>query len=97
MKAHIYLPAKTAMQSGKNKTKAWILEFKSLRLQYVEPLMKWIGGRETQSQIKLYFTTREEACKYAQKQGLDYYVSEPQFPVLKSKSYSDNFRADRLR
>ncbi|MGI4852181.1 MAG: ETC complex I subunit [Janthinobacterium lividum] len=97
MKAHIYLPAKTSMQSGRHKTKNWILEFKTSRLQYIEPLMKWTGTRETQSQVKLYFATCEEACQYARQHGLDYNVSEPQSPAFKPKSYSDNFRADRLR
>lgn len=85
------------MQSGRHKTKNWILEFKISRLQYIEPLMKWTGARETQSQVKLYFATCEEACQYARQQGFDYDVSEPQPPVFKPKSYSDNFRADRLR
>ena len=97
MKARIYLPAKTSMQSGRHKAKIWILEFETPRLQYIEPLMKWTGTRETQSQVKLYFTTCDEACQYARQRGLDYEVFMPQFLTFKPKSYSDNFRADRLR
>ena len=97
MHAHIYLPAKTSMQSGRCKLKAWILDFSISRLQYIEPLMNWTGTYETQSQVKLYFKTCEEACQYAQKHQLTYYVSTPQTLLFKAKSYSDNFRANRLR
>lgn len=97
MKARIYLPAKTSMQSGRHKSKIWILEFETPHLRYIEPLMLWTGAQETQSQVKLYFATCEEACHYAQQCGFTYDVAVPQTPVFKPKSYSDNFRADRPR
>ena len=97
MHVHIYLPAKTSMQAGRCKSKAWVLEFDTPRLQYIEPLMNWTGTRETQSQVKLYFASCEDACRYAQKNQLPYHVSTPQVRLIKPKSYSDNFRANRLR
>ncbi len=97
MKALIYKPAKTAMQSGKSKTQAWILEFRPSQAQYIEPLMGWTGMRDTRPQIKLYFATAEEACEYAQAHRIDYRVILPASPTFKPKSYGDNFRADRIR
>ena len=62
--ARIYKPAKTAMQSGKGKTKAWILEFEPSVSTQVDPLMGWIGGGATNDQVKLYFNTKEEAVAF---------------------------------
>ena len=38
--ARIYLPTKSAMQSGKGKTEKWVLEFVSQKSKY-NPLMGW--------------------------------------------------------
>ena len=39
MLARIYRPAKTAMQSGKAKTKDWVLEFEPASARRSDPLM----------------------------------------------------------
>jgi NADH dehydrogenase (ubiquinone) Fe-S protein 4 len=89
-KAKIYKPAKTAMQSGKRNSKKWLLEFDTLNLS-VNPLMGWMSSKDTLSEIKLRFTTRDEAVDYAKKNNIDYYIIEPQKIKLVKKSYSDNF------
>ena len=49
----IYQPAKTSMQSGQAKTRYWQLEFKQNNAKKNDPLMGWVGGAETTTQLKL--------------------------------------------
>jgi len=89
-KAKIYKPAKTPMQSGKRNSKQWLLEFDTLNLS-VNPLMGWMSSKDTLSEIKLKFESKNEAVDYAKKNNIDYYIVEPQKTKLIKKSYSDNF------
>ena len=89
-KAKIYKPTRTAMQSGKRNTKKWLLEFDTLDTG-VDPLMGWESSKDTMSEIKLEFSSKEQAIKYAKKNDLDFYIIEPQKRKILIKSYSDNF------
>ena len=77
--ARIYKPCKTAMQSGKAKTKDWLLEYISSD-RSVDDIMGWTSSSDMYaSEVKLYFATREEAIAYADKNGIlyDLIESEP--------------------
>ena len=89
-KAKIFKPTKTAMQSGTRNTKNWLLEFDTLNTG-INPLMGWETSKDTMSEVKLEFSTREQAINYAKKNDIDYYVIEPQKRKIIKKSYSDNF------
>ena len=89
-KAKIYKPTKTAMQSGMRNTKNWILEFDTLDTG-VDPLMGWETSRDTMSEVKLEFSTKEQAVNYAKKNNIEYYIIEPQKRKIIKKSYTDNF------
>ena len=89
-KAKIYRPAKTAMQSGKKKTKTWLLEFDTLN-PGINPLTGWETSIDTMSEIKLEFSTKELAINYAKKNNIDYYLVEPKKRRIIKKSYADNF------
>ena len=89
-KAKIYKPSKTAMQSGKRNTKNWILEFDTLNTG-INPLMGWETSKDTMSEVKLEFSSKEEALIYVKKNNIDYYIVEPQRAKIVKKSYSDNF------
>ena len=89
-KAKIYKPTKTAMQSGTRNTKNWLLEFDTLNTG-VNPLMGWESSKDTMSEIKLEFSTKEQAVNYAQKNNIEYYIVEPQKRKIIKKSYTDNF------
>jgi len=89
-KAKIYKPSKTAMQSGKRNTKKWILEFDTLK-NSINPLMGWETSKDTMSEVKLEFSSKEEAISYVKKNNVDYYVVEPEKSKIIKKSYSDNF------
>jgi len=92
-KAKIYKPSKTAMQSGVKKTKNWILEFDTLNTG-INPLMGWESSNDTMSEVKLEFSSKEEALNYVKKNDIKYYIVEPQKRKIIKKSYSDNFLKD---
>ena len=78
------------MQSGTRNTKNWLLEFDTLNTG-INPLMGWESSKDTMSEVKLEFSTREQAINYAKRNDIDYYVIEPQKRKIIKKSYSDNF------
>ena len=92
-KAKIYKPAKTAMQSGNRNTKNWLLEFDTLNTG-INPLMGWETSNDTMSEVKLEFSTKEQAINFAKKNNIIYYIVEPQEKKIIKKSYSDNFMKD---
>ena len=85
MKAKIYKPSKTAMQSGRSK-------FNNTRNQKKDSLMGWNGGSNTISQVELKFATKEDAIKYAKKNDIEYVVLESSERKVITKSYADNFK-----
>ncbi len=89
-KAKIYKPTKTAMQSGTRNSRNWFLEFDTLD-KGINPLMGWISSKDTMSEIKLEFSTKEQAVSYAKKNKINYYVIEPKKRKIIKKSYADNF------
>lgn len=91
MHVRIYQPAKTAMQSGRARTKKWRMTFDESAPKFVEPLMGWIGMRDTMQQLDLCFSTKEEAVAYATKKGYDFRVMEPKKRQIAPKSYAENF------
>ena len=78
------------MQSGTRNTKNWLLEFDALNTG-VNPLMGWESSKDTMSEIKLEFSTKEQAVNYAKKNNIEYYIVEPQKRKIIKKSYTDNF------
>ena len=89
--AKIYLPAKTATQSGYGNTKLWVLEIESNELDYKSQLMGWNGSKNTAKQIKIKFDSCEEAKKYAIKNNLKYRIIPHHERSIRKKNYSVNF------
>ena len=54
-RAKIFIPSKTAMQSGRGKTKKWVLAFDTKNTK-TNPLMGWESGDDTMSEVVLNFT-----------------------------------------
>ena len=95
MTARIYLPARSATQSGQAKDK-WVFEYEPESPQAIEPLMGWTSSIDMKSQVRLRFDTKEEAIAYAQRNGVAYRVEEPKPTQRKILSYSDNFLPNRI-
>ena len=90
MRARIYLPPKSAMQSGRA-GREWVLHTDSDAPERADRLMGWIGGGDTQSQVFLYFPTKEEAIAYAERNAIPYDLEIPRERRLKIKAYAYNF------
>jgi len=95
MLARIYKPTRNAMQSGRARTKKWVLEFEPETPRAIEPLMGWTSSDDMRQQVSLDFDTREEAVAYAEANGIAFQVFEPHVQATRPRSYSDNFRFDR--
>ena len=95
MTARIYRPSKSAMQSGRGKTKGWVLELSSNAKLSADPVMGWTSVNDTDGQVKLEFDTREKAIAYAKREGLDFIVEEARERKRLVKSYAENFADDR--
>ena len=89
-KAKIYIPTKTAMQSGKGKNEKWILKFETKNTG-INTLMGWESSIDTLSEVKLEFSSKESAIIYAKKNNIEYNIIEPQKRKIVKKSYTDNF------
>ena len=92
-KAKIYIPSKTAMQSGRGKTKKWILKFES-KHDVTNPLMGWESNDDTMGEVFLEFSTKEKAIEYAKNNNILFEVIEPKKSDFIIKSYADNFLKD---
>ncbi len=97
MRARIYQPARTAMQSGTAKTSAWLLVFVPATAREVDPLMGWTSSDDTQAQVTLHFDTLEAAEDYARTNGIEYDVQLPKArkPLIRARGYGENFATDR--
>ncbi len=89
-KAKIYIPTKTAMQSGLSKSNKWVLEFNTEN-KHLNPLMGWETSSNTLSEVRLEFTTKDLAINYAKKNNISFDLIEPKKRKLVKKSYADNF------
>ena len=90
LRAKIYQPVKTAMQSGKARTKFWILEFTKSNSNK-DFVMGWTSSSNTEEQIKLKFETQEQAIAYANENNILFDLSTHKKNRLIIKAYADNF------
>ena len=89
-KAKIYIPSKTAMQSGRGKLKKWVLQFET-KDPSINPLMGWETSTDTLEEVILKFSTKEQAVEYAENNNISYTLVEPKKKEFVIKSYADNF------
>ena len=89
-KAKIYIPNKSAMQSGMGKSDKWVLEFETNN-PTKNPLMGWESSDDPYTEIRLEFSTKELAINYAKKKKIEYEIKEPKKRKITKKSYADNF------
>ena len=91
MDARIYQPAKPATQSGRFKTRHWVVEHEPRSRQEADRLIGWVGSDDTDNQVRPLFPTREAAIAYCERNGLTYQVSDPHARIVRPKSYAENF------
>ena len=89
-KAKIYIPSKTAMQSGQKGIKNWILEFETKDTNN-NSFMGWETSEDTLSEVRLNFSSKTKAIDYAKRNNINYKVFEPKRKKFVIKSYANNF------
>jgi hypothetical protein len=95
MLARIFRPSKSAMQSGRARSKEWLLEFEPASARVPDLLMGWTVSTDMNGQVRLAFDTREEAVAYAQRHGIPFeLLPEPERRKI-VKAYADNFAFGR--
>ncbi|XP_022739448.1 NADH dehydrogenase [ubiquinone] iron-sulfur protein 4, mitochondrial-like [Durio zibethinus] len=90
----IYSPARTATQQGSGKVGKWKINFMSTQ-KWENPLMGWTSTGDPYANVgdsALSFDSEEAAKSFAEKHGWECVVKKHQTPVLKAKSYADNFK-----
>lgn len=80
------------MQSGRARTRHWVLAFEAPQGIRHDPLTGWLGSGDTQGQVTLSFPTEQAAVDYAVRTGLSYEVEPAKERTLKLQAYADNFR-----
>ncbi|MBY0355847.1 MAG: ETC complex I subunit [Rickettsiales bacterium] len=96
MQVTIYQAAKNSMQSGMKSTRQWRMRMESDDSSFIEPLMGWVGSKDTRAQVDLQFATLQEAEEYARRKGYDYVVKHHKKHMIPPKSYADNFRTNKV-
>jgi hypothetical protein len=94
MRARIFLPPKSAMQSGRANLE-WVLSYDSASPERPDRLMGWIGGGDTQAQVRMSFPTKDEAIAYAEANGIPFDLEIPKERRVRTKAYADNFSYHR--
>jgi len=95
MTARIYRPSPSPTQSGRGKSKQWVLVYESAEARKIEPLMGYTASGDTSTQVRIAFDTLEAAETFARKNGIPYSVQPAHQSTVKRVSYPDNFRSDR--
>ncbi|KAL3640344.1 NADH dehydrogenase [ubiquinone] iron-sulfur protein 4, mitochondrial [Castilleja foliolosa] len=93
-KVMIFSPARTASQQGSGKVGRWKINFLSTQ-KWENPLMGWTSTGDPYANVgdaALSFDSEEAAISFAERHGWDYTVKKHHTPLLKVKSYADNFK-----
>ncbi|KAH8602025.1 ETC complex I subunit conserved region-domain-containing protein [Bisporella sp. PMI_857] len=89
----IYRPAKTATQSGDWHGHHWRMDWDILSKghRWENPLMGWQSSADFMQGTHLNFKSKEDAIAFAEKQGYEYFVQEPNTRKFTPKAYANNF------
>jgi NADH dehydrogenase (ubiquinone) Fe-S protein 4 len=89
----IYRPAKPASQSGTWHSHHWRMDWDILQKghRWENPLMGWQSSADGMQGTNIKFKSKEDAIAFAQKQGYEYFVQEPNERRFVPKAYANNF------
>ena len=93
MKNSIYKPTKPATQSGDWIGTRWRMDWDVLGKghRWENPLMGWQSSGDAMQGTHIHFKTKEDAIAFAEKQGYEYFVQEPNVRKFVPKAYANNF------
>jgi hypothetical protein len=92
MKVRIFQNGKHAMQSGRAKIDDWVLEYQTKSPRVPEDLMGWTSSADTLNQVRLKFSSQQDAINFAKEKGWDYTVTLAHARKVTPRNYSDNFK-----
>jgi len=89
----IYKPAKTATQSGDWHGHHWRMDWDILSKghRWENPLIGWQSSADFMQGTHVNFKSKEDAIRFAEKQGYEYFVQEPNSRKIVPKAYANNF------
>ncbi|KAF2083913.1 NADH-ubiquinone oxidoreductase 21 kDa subunit mitochondrial precursor [Saccharata proteae CBS 121410] len=89
----IYRPAKTATQSGDWHSHCWQMDWDVLGKghRWENPLIGWQSSADYMQGHRIEFKSKEDAIAFANKQGYEYFVQEPNERRFIPKAYANNF------
>ncbi|PGH02965.1 hypothetical protein AJ79_07502 [Helicocarpus griseus UAMH5409] len=89
----IFRPAKPATQSGTWGSHLWRMDWDILQKghRWENPLMGWQSSADAMQGTHLNFSSKEDAIAFAEKQGYEYFVQEPNERAFRPKAYANNF------
>ena len=89
----IYKEAKPATQSGDFRGEHWRMDWDILPKGYrwENPLMGWQSSGDFMQGTNIDFSSKEDAIRFAEKQGYEYFVQEPNSRKFAPKAYANNF------
>ncbi|CAK7239492.1 MAG: ndufs4 NADH dehydrogenase Fe-S protein subunit [Sporothrix thermara] len=89
----IYKPTKPATQSGTWSGSRWRMDWDVLEKghRWENPLMGWQSSADFMQGTHINFKSKEDAIAFAEKQGYEYFVQEPQERKIVPKAYANNF------
>jgi NADH dehydrogenase (ubiquinone) Fe-S protein 4 len=92
-KRSIYKEAKPATQSGNWKGSHWRMDWDILPKghRWENPLMGWQSSGDVMQGTHIKFHSKEDAIQFAEKQGYEYFVQEPNSRKFAPKAYANNF------
>ncbi|KIW21426.1 hypothetical protein PV08_02006 [Exophiala spinifera] len=89
----IYKPVRPATQSGTWGSHAWRLDWDPLPKghRWENPLMGWQSSGDFMQGTNIKFKSKDDAIAFAEKQGYEWYVQEPNERRFVPKAYANNF------
>ncbi|KFA62728.1 hypothetical protein S40285_05026 [Stachybotrys chlorohalonatus IBT 40285] len=89
----IYQEAKPATQSGSFRGERWRMDWDILSKghRWENQLMGWQSSGDMMQGTHLNFKSKEDAINFAEKQGYEFFVQEPNSRKFTPKAYANNF------
>ncbi|KAM5386895.1 hypothetical protein ACJZ2D_000188 [Fusarium nematophilum] len=89
----IYQETKPATQSGEWRGQRWRMDWDILPKghRWENPLMGWQSSGDFMQGTHINFKSKEDAIHFAEKQGYEYFVQEPNSRKFTPKAYANNF------
>jgi NADH dehydrogenase (ubiquinone) Fe-S protein 4 len=91
--ASIYKETKPATQSGDFRGERWRMDWDILPKghRWENPLIGWQSSGDFMQGTHINFKSKEDAIHFAEKQGYEYFVQEPNSRKFTPKAYANNF------